>query len=210
MRKTLLFILGITLLALPLAAQPVMELTPMIGYTLGGSFDEFGLPDSVIESANINDGMSYGLIFGIGSEANQFEINWTRHDSDVEGHGGQAEGIKTDYTNDNFQFGWTGYAMVDGPTKPFLNVGLGFSDISIGGESGDTRFSWALGAGVKHDLNDRLALRAQVRWIPTYVNTDDAYVVCDPWYGFCYTVGDDNYINQTEIAAGLVIKLGRR
>jgi len=208
MRHSLLLVLGILLfIALPLGAQPVMEITPTFGYTFGGSFDELGLPDSVVESVNVNDNASYGLIFDIGNENGAFEITWSRLDSDLEGRGGAADGVKLDYSQDNFQFGYVGYFGGDGPeTKAFWNASLGFTDFDIAGQSSDTKFSAALGIGLKHQFNDRIGVRVGARWMPTYINTDDAYLVCDPY--FCYTVGDDNYIYQTELTAGLVIRLG--
>jgi hypothetical protein len=208
MRQTVLIAIAVLLfITLPVSAQPVIEITPFFGYTLGGSFDELGVPNSVAGSVSVEDNTSYGLIFDIGNENGAFEVTWSKFDSDMNGHGGSAEGVKLDYSSNNYQFGYVGYFGGDGPeTKAFWNVGLGFTDISVGGKSGDSRFSGALGLGLKHQFNDRIGVRLQARWIPTYVNSDDAYVVCDPFY--CYTVADDNYINQTEISAGLVFRLG--
>jgi len=209
MRKSVTLSLGILLLlALPLAAQPKMELTPFIGYTFGGSFDELGVSDATVESVNVNDSTSYGLIFDIGNENGAFEFTWSRLETDLEGRGGVADGLKVDYSQDNFQFGYIGYFGGDSPeTKAFWTGSLGFTDFDVAGQSSDTKFSAALGVGLRHDFNDRIGVRVQARWIPSYINTDDVGVVCDPY--FCYTVGDDNYLYQTEVSAGLVFKLGR-
>ncbi|MFA6957304.1 MAG: hypothetical protein WC538_15645 [Thermoanaerobaculia bacterium] len=208
MRQSLFSVLGVLLcLSLPLAAQPIMEITPTVGYTFGGSFDELGLPDSVVESVDVNDNTSYGLIFDIGNENGAFEVTWSHLSSELEGNGGAADGVLLDYSSDNFQFGYVGYFGGDGPeTKAFWNASLGFTDLNLADQESDTKFSAALGIGMKHQFNDRIGIRVQARWIPTYINTDDAYVVCDPY--FCYTVGDDNYLYQTEVSAGLVIRLG--
>lgn len=208
MRQTVFLAFGILLfIAQPLSAQPAMELTPFVGYTMGGGFDELGLPDAAVESVDIKDAASYGLIFDIGNRSGAFEVTWSHLESDLEGRGGAAEGVLLDYSSDNVQFGFIGYFAGTENSTWFYNAGLGFTSLDIANQESDSQFSVSLGGGYKHMFNDRLGLRLQARWIPTYVNSDDPYVICDPF--FCYTVADDNYLYQTEVSAGLVIRLGR-
>lgn len=203
MRNTIACIILLAGVAMPAFAQPSIEITPTIGYVFGGSFDELIAPGLGNASVNIDDSESYGLIFDIGNDRNAFEFTWMHQSTDLSTN---SEAFPLfDYASDNFQFGYL-YYFSDGATKPFMNFSLGWTDFDIDGQDGDSRFSGAIGAGVSHYFNDRFGLRFQARWIPTYVNTDEAYIVCDP-FGYCWAVGDDNYLYQTEVSLGLIIKI---
>lgn len=204
MRNVIASIILLAAVATPALAQPSIEITPTLGYVFGGSFDELLAPGLGNTSVDIEDSESYGLIFGIGSERNAFEFTWMHQSSELSASSAALPIF--DYKSDNFQFGYT-YFFTEGTTKPFMTFSLGWTDFDIGGQDGDSRFSGAIGGGINHYFNDRIGIRAQARWIPTYVNTDDAYIVCDPFYGFCYEVGDDNYLYQTEVSLGLIIKI---
>lgn len=204
MKKLLFLTVIVAAFSAPLLAQPSMELTPTFGYVFGGSFDELTAPGLGNVSVDVEDSESYGLIFDIGSPANQFEFTWMRQETNLATNADEFPSF--DYQSDNYQLGFIHNFHAGEPTTPFFIASMGWTDFDIAGQSSDERFSVAIGGGVKHYFNERIGVRAQARWIPTYVNTDDAYVVCDPW-GFCYAVGDDNYLYQTEISLGLVIKI---
>ena len=209
MHRTSFLLAVVVILALPLGAQPVFEVTPFLGYSFGSSFDEIGYDNGVIDSVDVADSETYGLIFNAGTDRGGFEFTWSHQGSELEVDGvvGASEDPTFDFSSDNFQFGGIYYFGQNSKTRPYVNGGLGFAMLDLGDSESDERFSWSIGGGIRHDFNDRIGVRLQARWVPTYINSDDAYVVCDPW--FCYTVADDNYLYQTEIAAGVVIKLGR-
>ena len=100
------------------------------------------------------------------------------------------------------------------PTKPYFLVGLGaniFDPSDFEGKTYDsqTEFTWALGLGVKREVNEKVALRVQTRYTPTYLSTNQDGYWCDPYYG-CYSVVDSNFLDQWDFTGGLVFNLGGR
>ena len=89
--------------------------------------------------------------------------------------------------------------------SPFVSFSLGVTVFNPAGLGSEDKFSFSLGGGVKYFLGERVGLRLQLRWTPTYVNSTSEGVFCNP-FGFCYVVQDAHYVNQTEASAGLIIK----
>ena len=71
--------------------------------------------------------------------------------------------------------------------------------------SGGTRFSTTWGAGVKFFPNPKFAVRAGVRWTPTYIKSDATGWWCDPYWG-CYLTGNAQYANQVELSGGVSLR----
>ena len=89
--------------------------------------------------------------------------------------------------------------------SPFASFSLGVTIFDPVGLSSEDKFSFSLGGGMKYSLGERVGLRLQVRWTPTYVSSTFGGVFCNP-FGFCYVVEDAHYVTQTEASVGLIIK----
>jgi hypothetical protein len=94
--------------------------------------------------------------------------------------------------------------------RPFLLLGIfatDYSDATFPTRTveGLTRFSWAMGGGVKAFPAKNVGLKAMVRWTPTYIKTDEFGWWCDPFWG-CAPVGDAQYSNQFEFSGGVVLR----
>ena len=97
------------------------------------------------------------------------------------------------------------------PVRPYVLGGLGATQYgsilaqvgnvqrSIGGTS---RFSSTWAGGVKVNASERIGLRFEARWTPTYIKSDATGWWCDPFWG-CYVVGNAQYSNQFELSGGL-------
>lgn len=83
-----------------------------------------------------------------------------------------------------------------------VNAQIGDTQRTIGGS---TRFSSTWAAGVKVNTSERLGLRFEARWTPTYVKSDASGWWCDPFWG-CYVVSDAQYSNQFEMSGGLTLR----
>jgi hypothetical protein len=70
---------------------------------------------------------------------------------------------------------------------------------------GNTKFSFAVGAGVKAWLSRNVGFKGAIRWVPTYIKTDAYGWWCDPYWG-CGAVGNAHYSHQVEMSAGLVAR----
>jgi hypothetical protein len=82
--------------------------------------------------------------------------------------------------------------------------GLGASDISGGGSS-TTKFSTALGGGVKFFATRHLGFRVQARYAPTYLYSTTRGVWCN-WWGYCWVVPNNHFLDQGDVTAGFVFR----
>jgi opacity protein-like surface antigen len=112
--------------------------------------------------------------------------------------------------------GYFGYNFgeADAHVRPFVFGGLGATstgdvNATVLGQahsiSGSTKFSTTWGGGVKFFPNPRFAVRAAVRWTPTYVKSDAAGYWCDPYWG-CYLASSAQYANQFEMSGGVSVR----
>ena len=203
----LLIILLMVIGSMQIVAQR-FEITPFGGIRVGGRFNLDTLPPTQL---NLKDSITYGLSLGVFLTENyQVEIMWSRQDtklfSDVEIIGFPSRELFKLYVDQwhiNFMF-------VHGDetfrVRPFGLVGLGWTYFNprnnLGGES---RFSFALGGGVRVYASDRFGMRFQVKYNPTYI-TSTGSVFFDPWYGYII-VPYARYIHQWEFTFGLIIRM---
>jgi opacity protein-like surface antigen len=92
------------------------------------------------------------------------------------------------------------FGAVDARLRPFVFGGLGATFFSADDLDSETKFSFALGAGVKYFRWESIGLRAHFRYKPTRLNDEDAADFCDP-FGFC-----QGTLSQIEFAGGAVLR----
>jgi opacity protein-like surface antigen len=156
----------------------------------------------------MNYGVTAGYLFGehFGLE---FQWNHTAADTFAQPVVGGSE-IKV-FTLDqnqymgNFLFHFTGE---ESALRPFAFFGLGASSLSPNrtGVSGATRFAFSLGAGAKYNLSKHFGLRGQLKYSPTYLTTTDGGYWCDPFWGGCWVVGNNHYLNEFDITGGITFR----
>jgi hypothetical protein len=70
------------------------------------------------------------------------------------------------------------------------------------GVPGTTRFAFDVGGGVKYNFMRHFGLRLQAKWSPVYITTTKGGYWCDPFWGGCWVVGDNHYLNEFDATAG--------
>lgn len=105
----------------------------------------------------------------------------------------------------NFQYHFAGREK---SLRPFLLVGGGATNLSPArqGVTSATRFAFDVGGGVKYNFTRRFGLRLQAKWSPVYITTTNAGYWCDPFWGGCWAVGDNHYLNEFDATAGLTLR----
>jgi opacity protein-like surface antigen len=107
------------------------------------------------------------------------------------------------------------FGEADAPVRPYILGGLGATQFGtvkarIGDRQrdidGNTQFSTTWAAGLKMFPSPNFGLRLEARWTPTYIKSDAAGWWCDPYWGYCYVVGDAQYANQYELGGGIVLR----
>ncbi|MGE5362185.1 MAG: outer membrane beta-barrel protein [Bacteroidales bacterium] len=218
-RKTLISALLVLAVASPAFAQKA-EVSFVLGYTFSEGINFNAAVATPIGTYNRIDpaaGFSYGFTFGV-YVTPQAEIEFLYgHQSstlEITGTGPQLNGdmgINNYHGNFVYNFG-----DESSKARPFMFIGLGatsygdavFPDQSgVAGRTvpGISKFSWALGGGVKAWANKNVGVKAMFRWVPTYINSDAEGWWCDPWYG-CGVVGTYKYSHQFELAGGIVAR----
>ena len=201
------------LAASPVFAQnPKIEVSGLFGYTLSEGVPINSTANGVVYTdAGPASSMTYGFTAGVYVTPNfEVEFLWSRQATqlNVVGNTKTLSGdmnIDTYHGNLVYNFG-----DPEGMVRPFAFVGVGansYSDVAFPTKTvtGLTRFSWALGGGVKVFPAKNVGFKAQARWTPTYVKTDGYGWWCDPYWG-CVPVGDAQYSHQFDMSAGVVVR----
>jgi outer membrane protein W len=191
------------------------EINPHYGFRFGGGLNvspsnvPLGFPPyNRFSIASSGAGGVGGGVFL--TENFQFTFDWTRQASVVDGRiqGGGTDEDLADFVMNTYHFGGT-YHFMDSESKlrPYFNFGMGWtgSRPEINGVETFNRFSGSIGGGAKYYFHRNVGAFGQIRFMPTYVYSEPGGVWCN-WYGFCWLVPDDNYLNQGDLQFGVSLR----
>jgi hypothetical protein len=147
------------------------ELTPLIGYRMGGSFT---LNDTG-QHVDIDDHGSFALVLGLrADEESQYELLYGRQSTSLfSGSTLPPTGVDIEYLH----IGGSYLPDNDFPVRPFLSGGLGLTRFNPDPATtrDNTRPSASLGLGLRVPFNQHFALRLETRAFVTFVNPDTAF-----------------------------------
>lgn len=187
--------------------QGTIEIQPFIGYTVGGTIP-VNSNDLNIREIKFDGGSSYGATVGFNAtEHLGFEFMWKRQSTEAVGKlsgGGDFEetiGVNLDQYHGNFILHFTDE---DEAVRPFALIGLGATR-GAGDGSSQTNFSFGVGGGLKYFFSQHIGLRLQARYAPTYLFSEAGGVWCN-WWGVCWVVSNDKFLNQFDTSAGIIFR----
>src|SRR5262249_11172267 len=137
----------------------------------------------------------------------ELEFLWNHQPTKIDATG-LAGKATANLTIDNYHFNVVlNGGHRDGMVRPwffFVLVAVNYSDavFTTVTVEGLTRFSFAMGGGVKIYPSKHVGFRATARWVPTYIKSDVYGWWCDPFYG-CFPTGNTQYSNQFEFSGGV-------
>lgn len=197
MSRLTTIVVVVVLGASPAFAQRT-EIALLGGYTTSGDIDKKAVG---IQELKVDGGLTWSLAAGhFFSDHLGFEASWAQQQSAlvIGANGGSAPlfDMKVGRLLGSFvyQFGAN-----DARLRPFLSGGLGATFLSADALDDETKFSWALGAGLKWFPSRRVGARVQARYAPTQLN-DTSSTICDP-FGFC-----QGSLHQLELMGGMVLR----
>lgn len=201
--------LGAATEATAAGTSPKFWVMPTVGVRSSGTF-RIQSPDLPYTTIRLGDGLANGLSFGYRfSPALALEAMWSRQKAAVQGtipanETTPAQDVPLfDALEDQFQANLLlspGYTF--GPVDPYFLIGLGVTSLNPQADvKAVTHFAWSAGFGVQALLGRRLGIRAQGKFVPTYVSTTDAL-----WEGGMEVIGVRNLMTQWEFQAGLVFR----
>ena len=203
--------LAAALLVLVPAVAPgqTVEITPLIGYRVGGSFAAtVGTDSAAAVDFEVEDAASFGVHLGIRvAEDGELELIYSRQDTGL-GTGGLFTGEPLfDLALETWQFGGNYLFGEEGSrVRPYIGAGLGVTRLlpEPADLHDETRFSASCAAGVKVRLGRHLGLRVEARGFFTVLESDaDAF--CETG-GECLVHAKGSDISQAEVRAGLVLR----
>jgi hypothetical protein len=198
-------VLFVWCLALPLCAPAEgealsLEVTPSIGYRLGGEFED----ETTGETVDLDEAPSYGLILSLNlDEHSQLELFWSHQETSLEDDGLFSGAAILDLDVDYLHFGGT--YIVDGElVRPFVVASMGVTHMNPeqGGFDSETRFSAALGGGIRLFFTRHIGLRFEGRGFVTFIDSDSA-VFCRDFTCVIHVKG--SVLWQFGAQAGLIV-----
>ena len=169
--------------------NPRVELTPYVGYRIGGQFDaEDSAPDSS-KSVDLQDSGAWGIDLGIYRDRTSFyEILYSYQSAGVDASDPSLKGV--DVTVEYLQVGGTLLFQDHDHYVPYLSLTVGGTKFDAGGGYGsETKFSGSLGAGVRFPIGEHFAATLGARGYLTLVNSDTEF--------FCAGSGSVNCLFRT-------------
>jgi hypothetical protein len=169
--------------------NPRVEITPYIGYRMGGQFDLDNPPSSGSGSVDLQDSSDWGVDFGIYRDPSSFyEILYSRQSTGLDTGDPALKGV--DVAIEYLQFGGTLLFRDHEHYVPYLSLTIGATKFDAGGGYGsETKFSGSLGGGVRLPLGRHFAATLGVRGYLTAVNSDTEF--------FCTGSGSINCLFRT-------------
>jgi opacity protein-like surface antigen len=213
-RNGLLVVAMLALVASPALAQSRAEVAVTFGWTFADGVSFNGTPVNGVTYSRVDpkDSVSFGFSAGVFlNHQAEIEFLWNHQPTKLEVSGGAGPVLSGDMNVDNYHANFVYNAgEYDSKLRPFIYIGLGatnYGDATFPSRTvpGLTKFSWALGAGVKAYPSPHAGIRAGIRWVPTYIKTDSAGWWCDPFYG-CFPAGNVQYANQFEMSGGVTFR----
>ena len=211
MRSMRSSILPVALLAL-LAAMPAaradvrFEITPFVGYRMGGGFDAEQLSGTT-EDVDLEDGGSWGIDVGLYADSWAFyEFLYSTQTSGLDSTDPALAGV--DVTTEYYQFGGTAFFPGEQWIVPFLSMTIGATRFSAdGGYGSDTKFSGSFGGGLRLPFSENFGATLGVRGYLTFVESDTGFFCASgPEGGACLLRSSGSTYFQAEALVGLTVR----
>jgi opacity protein-like surface antigen len=158
------------------ADSPRFEMTPFVGYRMGGSFDYYDADADKDRSVDLDDDMSWGFDLGLYRDTTSFyELLYSNQQSKLQssGSGLGPVDVRTQYV----QLGGTVLYPQDSWFVPFLSGTLGATLLDPSGRyDSETKFSISLGTGIRFPVSDNFAATLGLRGYLTFVGSDTEFL----------------------------------
>lgn len=154
-----------------------VEITPFIGYTVGGEFEDPGDPTTSSDDIDrdVQEDQNFGVIVNLNADGpdRQYELLYSQQDTQIEGDA--PLGLKVEY----LQIGGIVNFMENPRVIPFFGITVGGARFTPDGPStqSETKLAFGIGGGLKVPLTDHIGIRLDTRAFISLFDTD-ASVFC--------------------------------
>ena len=182
------------------AAAPTFEITPLVGVTAGGGFDEA----STGQSLDLDEGAHYGLSLGLKfDEQSLVEVFYSHQETSLSPNANVFGISEFDLNVDYLHFGGT-YIFTTEGLMPFVAASVGITrfDPDPSGFDSESKFSFSLGGGVRYFFSEHVGIKLEGRGYGTVLSSDNS-VFCRN--NQCLIVIDNENLWQFQGTAGLIL-----
>ena len=190
------------------ADAPRFEMTPWIGYRMGGEFVVPGT-DGDEQDVDLDPAASYGIDLGVYRDGQSFyELFYSRQEASLDSN--DAALANVDVSIEYFQVGGT--ALFESEQQwlvPYLSLTIGATRLAPkqGPYDSETKFSGTVGGGLRIPFNDRVAANFGLRGYLTFIDSDtDIFCVSGETGGTCLLRSKGSTIFQGEAQLGLTLR----
>jgi outer membrane protein with beta-barrel domain len=179
------------------APLTMFEITPFVGFRMGGDFDVANSD----ASANVDDHGAFSLALAYRrDEASQYELIYARQESRLEKNSPLAP---LDVNVEYLHLGGTLGVNEEMLLRPYITGTLGLTRFTLQSGTDDTRFSVSLGAGFRVPVTQHFGLRFEARGFLTLIDTDSAlFCASGSFGGVCSIRSRGSTFTQFEVMAG--------
>jgi len=208
MRSSILPIALLALLtAMPAARADVrFEITPFVGYRMGGGFDAEQLSGTT-EDVDLEDGGSWGIDVGLYADSWAFyEFLYSTQTTELDSRDPTLAAV--DVTTEYYQLGGTAFFPGEQWMVPYLSMTIGATRFSAdGGYGSKSRFSGSLGGGLRLPFSENVGATLGVRGYLTFVDSDTGFFCSSiDGEGSCLVKSSGSTLFQAEALLGVTFR----
>jgi hypothetical protein len=191
------------------AGEYRVAITPLIGYRMGGDFED----ETSEAEVSLDDDSMVGVVINVpyasvnAEDYTEWELYFSRQSAGIdEAPVGVDQSLEIDISH--FLLGGT-YVGAGKIARPFLAAGIGAAHLSpdAPGYDSDTVFAFGIGAGAQLYPANRVGLRVEARLLGAVVDSDSAiFCVSGPEGSACAFRASGDVLWQWEISAGLAVR----
>jgi opacity protein-like surface antigen len=182
-----------------------LQITPFVGYRLGGTFED----DDTEEDYDLDNNSSAGLIINFPSKANtEWEIYYSKQSTELK-TGDLFLGTRVvDMDVEYLHLGGTYLFDRSGESQPYFVATIGATRMEPSGvdTSSETFFSFAAGGGYKYFPDKHIGLRLDGRFIGTFIDSNSNIFCQSDQGGTCVINTTGKILYQFEMQAGVVFR----
>jgi hypothetical protein len=198
-RITILILSVATIFSHVSLASAGTEITPMLGYRIGGEFNQV---DSTA-TLKFDESESYGIIVDLDyNKYQQITLLYSRQDTSLRSSQTLAINPLFDVDIEYFHIGGNQIWIKD-KMRPFFGATAGATHFSADGRNATTKFSLSIGGGSKFFLTKRVALMVGLRGYATFVSNSSS-IFCGP--NGCLASVSGSALFQFEANAGITFR----
>lgn len=188
------------------AAGPRFEVTPFVGYRMGGSFEQPETGSSPARDVDLDDGSSWGVDLGLYRDGSSFyELLYSTQSTSMDSSDPTLS--RVDVQTDYYHFGGTLLFADEQWMVPYLSLTAGATRFSADDYDSETKFSMSLGGGLRLPFTDNVAATLGVRGYLTFVDSDTSFLcVSGGEQSGCLVKSSGSTYFQAEAQLGLTLR----